>query len=58
MHIQLIMYTIEKIIEDEKKMPKPNEDLIKNLEDFLRTGTITIKASNSYVCINSDDNEL
>ena len=52
------MYTIEKIIEDEKKMPKPNEDLIKNLEDFIRTGTITIKASKSYACINSDDNEL
>jgi len=52
------MTTIEKIIQDEKKMPKPNEDLIKNLEDFLKTGTITIKASNSYACTNSDDKEL
>ena len=49
------MTTIEKIIEDEKKMPKPNEDLIKNLEAFISTGTITINASNTHVCINSDN---
>ena len=49
------MYTIEKIIQDEKNMPNPNEDLIKNLEAFISTGTITITATNAHVCINSDN---
>jgi hypothetical protein len=49
------MTTIEKIIEQEKKMPNPNHDLIKNLEDFISTGKITIKASDSYACTNSDE---
>ena len=49
------MTTIEKIIQDEKNMPNPNQDLIKNLEAFISTGTITINASNNHMCINSDN---
>jgi 6-phosphogluconate dehydrogenase len=52
---RLIMTSIEKIIQDEKNTPKPNQDLINNLEAFISTGTITITASNAHVCINSDN---
>lgn len=49
------MKTIKEIIETEKKMPNPNNELIKNLETFLLTGTTTIKAGTTHYCINSDD---
>lgn len=49
------METIRKIIEREKKMPKPDQDLINNLESFIKTGTITVKAGKTHHCINSDD---
>jgi hypothetical protein len=49
------MTTIEKIIQDEKNTPKPNQELINNLEAFISTGTITITATNNHMCINSDN---
>lgn len=43
------MYSIEKIIEQEKNMPNPNKELIDRLETYLRTGTITIKVEDAYI---------
>ena len=49
------MDAIIEMIKKEKQMPIPNEVFIKKLEALLLTGSITIEASDSIVCISTDD---